>query len=128
MCPNEEVMEPIGGPYKDGTIRYRSTGQCSQCPLLEQCLTEKQRQKGIPCRELRTNPTVHQRAQRHRERSRSDEGKELRRSRFASEGVFGHVNRFHNGDKAPYRNAKMDYIAQIMVVFVYNLEKLSTYS
>ena len=128
MCPNEKLMEQIGGPYKDGAIRYRSTGECSQCPLLEQCLTEKQRQKGIPCRELRTNPTVHQRAQRHRERSRSGEGKELRRSRFASEGVFGHINRFHNGDKAPYRNAAMDHIAQIMVVFVYNLEKLSTYS
>lgn len=39
--------------------------------------------------------------------------------------LFGMSNRFHNGDKAPYRNVGMDRIAQIMVAYVYNLEKLA---
>ena len=125
LCPNGELMEAIGGPYKNEVVRYRASGQCGQCPLLEKCLTAKQQQKDKPTRELQTNPEAHKRAQRHRERSRSEEGKDLRRMRFASEGVFGHTNQFHNGDKAPYRNAEMDCIAQIMVAFVYNLEKLA---
>lgn len=128
-CPNDEVMERVAGPYKDGTDRYRSIGECSQCPFFEQCLTAKQRQKKEnPRRELRTNTAAHQRAQRNRERSRSPKGRAIRRRRFASEGLFGHLNTFHNGDKAPYRNAEMDLIAQLMVAFVSNLEKLVAYA
>ncbi len=124
-CPSGEVMEQVAGPYKDGTDRYRSTGECSQCPSFEQCLTVKQRQKKQnPQRELKTNTAAHQRAQRNRERSRSSEGRAIRKRRFASEGLFGHLNTFHNGDKAPYRDGEMDHIAQLMVAFVSNLEKL----
>ncbi len=124
-CPSGEVMVQVGGPYKDGTDRYRSTGECSQCPSFEQCLTAKQRQKKEnPHRELKTNTAAHQRAQRNRERSRSSKGRAIRKRRFASEGLFGHLNTFHNGDKAPYRDGEMDHIAQLMVAFVSNLEKL----
>ena len=125
LCPNAGVMEQVGGPYKNSTVRYRSKGECAQCPFVEKCLTDKQREKDNPRRELQTNPAAHQRAQRNRERSRSPEGKAIRRRRFCAESVFGHVNRFHNGDKAPYRNDEMDNIAQIMVAFVSNLEKLA---
>lgn len=128
-CPNGEVMERVAGPYKDGTDRYRSTGECSQCPFFEQCLIVKQRQKKEnPRRELKTNTAAHQRAQRNRERSRSPEGRAIRKRRFASEGLFGHLNTFHNGDKAPYRDGEMDCIAQLLVAFVSNLEKLATYA
>ncbi|MFQ5796863.1 MAG: transposase [Candidatus Bipolaricaulia bacterium] len=128
-CPNGEVMERVAGPYKDGTDRYRSTGECSQCPFFEQCLTAKQRQKKEnPRRELKTNTAAHQRAQRNRERSRSPKGRAIRKRRFASEGLFGHLNTFHNGDKAPYRNGEMDHIAQLMVAFVSNLEKLAAHA
>jgi transposase len=128
-CPKGEVMERVAGPYKDGTDRYRSTVECSQCPLFEQCLTAKQRQKKEnPQRELRTNTAAHQRAQRNRERSRSPKGRAIRKRRFASEGLFGHLNTFHNGDKAPYRDGEMDLIAQLMVAFVSNLEKLAAYA
>jgi transposase len=128
-CPNGELMEQVAGPYKDGTDRYRSTAKCSQCPLFEQCLTVKQRQKKEnPQRELKTNTAAHQRAQRNRERSRSPEGRAIRKRRFASEGLFGHLNTFHNGDKAPYQDGEMDHIAQLMVAFVSNLEKLAAYT
>jgi len=119
-------MEQVGGPYKNGNVRYRCKGECVHCPLVEKCLTDKQREKEILKRELQTNPAAHQRAERNRERSRSPEGKAIRQRRFAAEGVFGHVNHFHNGDKAPYRDEEMDNIAQIMVAFVSNLEKLLT--
>jgi hypothetical protein len=127
ICPNGKEMEHIAGPYKNGNDRYRARAECAQCPFFEQCLTATQREKKLPRRELQTNTAAHQRAQRNRERSRSPEGKAIRRQRFSSEGVFGHVNRFHNGDKAPYRNDSMNHIAQLMAAFVYNLEKLATY-
>ncbi len=128
ICPAEAVMEQVAGPYKDGTDRYRSSVECAQCPLLTQCLTAKQQLKKEPRRELKTNTAAHQRAQRNRERSRSDEGWALRLRRFAAEGLFGHVNRYHNGDKAPYRDGPMDHIAQLMVAFTSNLEKLATHA
>jgi len=127
-CPNGEVMEHAAGPYKDGTDRYRCTAKCAQCPLFNQCLTATQQAKADPRREIKTNSAAHQRAQRNRARSRSSEGRALRRRRFASEGLFGHVNRFHNGDKAPYHDGTMDHIAQLMVAFVSNLEKLAAYA
>ena len=128
VCPNGKVMEKVAGPYKNGTDRYRSTMDCAQCPRFQQCMTEKQRQKKKPCRELTTCTAAHQRAQRNRERSRSSQGRALRKQRFASEGVFGHLNTYHNGDKAPYRDGDMNYIAQLMVAFVSNLEKLAAYA
>ncbi len=125
-CPQGEVMEHVGGPYKDGTDRYRVRAKCAHCPLVEQCLTEAQRAKSTPCRQLRTTTAAHQRAQRNRERSRSPEGRAIRRQRFAAEGVFGHANRFHNGDKTPYRDGRMTRLAQVMVAFVINLETLAS--
>ncbi len=128
ICPNDEVMEQVGGPYKDDTDRYRASVKCAQCPLFEQCLTPKQQLKENPQRELKTNTAAHKRAQQNRERSRSDEGWALRLRRFAAEGLFGHLNRYHNGDKAPYRNGQMDHIAQLMVAFTSNLEQLAAHA
>jgi hypothetical protein len=128
LCPAEAVMDKVAGPYKDGTDRYCSSIKCAQCSLFKQCLTAKQQQKEEPQRELKTNTAAHQRAQRNRERSRSDEGWALRLRRFAAEGLFGHVNRYHNGDKAPYRDGPMDHIAQLMVAFTSNLEKLAAHT
>jgi transposase len=129
LCPQGEVMEFVKGPDAKGLDLYRATGKCAQCPSLNQCLTAKQQQKTEPPqRELRINPAVHQRAQRNRERSRSPEGRALRRRRFATEGLFGHVNTYHNGDKSPYRSGAMDHIAQLMVAFVSNLETLAAYA
>lgn len=125
-CPHGEVMEQVGGPYKDGTERYRAEADCPHCPLAEQCLTEAQRATPEPRRELRTTTAAHQRAQRHRARSRCAEGRAIRRRRFAAEGVFGHANRFHNGDKTPYRTGQMTLLAQLMVAFVMNLETLAS--
>jgi transposase len=128
ICPGQEGMEKVAGPYKDGTDRYRARAKCAPCPLFEQCLTAKQQQQEEPRRELKTNTAAHQRAQRNRERSRSDAGWALRLRRFAAEGLFGHVNRYHNGDKAPYREGAMDHIAQLMVAFTSNLEKLAAHA
>jgi transposase len=128
ICPGQEVMEKVAGPYKDGTDRYRAQAECAACPLFEQCLTAKQRQQEEPRRALKTNTTAHQRAQQNRARSRSDAGWALRLRRFAAEGLFGHVNRYHNGDKAPYRDGAMDHIAQLMVAFTSNLEKLAAHA
>jgi len=128
LCPNGAVMEHVAGPYKNGTDRYRANADCAQCPLLAQCLTAKQQQQQQPCRELLTQTAAHQRAQQNRERSRRDEGWALRRRRFAAEGLFGHVNRYHNGDKAPYREGPMDHIAQLMVAFTSNLEQLAAHA
>jgi len=128
LCPNGAVMEKVAGPYKNGTDRYRATADCAHCPLVAHCLTAKQQQQEQPCRELLTQTAAHQRAQQNRERSRSDEGWGLRRRRFAAEGLFGHLNRYHNGDKAPYRSGPMDHIAQLMVAFTSNLEKLAAHA
>lgn len=128
ICPAQEVMEEVGETYQDGTDRYRSTVVCAHCSVFEQCLTDKQRQKEEPQRELRTNTAAHQRAQQNRQRSRSNQGWGLRLRRFAAEGLFGHVNRYHNGDKAPYRDGTMDHIAQLMVAFTSNLEKLAAHA
>jgi len=127
-CPQGEVMAPVGGPYKDGTVRYRVDADWAQWPLKAQCLTEPQQAPSEPRRELRTIPAAHQRAQRHRERSRCPEGRAIRRRRVASEGVFGHANRFHNGDKTPYRTGGMTQVAQLMVACVMNLETLASAS
>jgi hypothetical protein len=128
ICPGQAVMEQVAGPYKDGTDRYRARAKCAPCPLFEQCLTAKQQQQEEPRRALKTNTAAHQRAQQNRERSRSDAGWALRLRRFAAEGLFGHVNRYHNGDKAPYREGAMDHIAQLMVAFTSNLEKLAAHA
>ena len=125
ICPNGEVLEQVAGPYQDGTDRYRASVACTQCPLFAQCLTPKQQLKQNPQRELKTNTAAHQRAQQNRDRSRSDEGWALRLRRFAAEGLFGHLNHYHNGDKAPYREGQMDHIAQLMVAFTSNLEQLA---
>ena len=125
LCPAGEVMESVRGPDAKGIELYQATGPCAQCPSLNQCLTAKQQQSADPHRELRINPAAHQRAQRNRERSRSPEGRALRRRRFASEGLFGHLNTYHHGDKAPYRSGPMDHIAQVLVAFVSNLEILA---
>jgi transposase len=124
-CPHNDVMTKVAGPYKDGTDRYRATTDCAVCPLRDQCLTEDKQAKTSPRRELRMSTAAHQRAQRNRERSRSPEGRALRRQRFAAEGVFGHANRFHNGDKTPYRTGRMTRLAQLMVAFILNLETLA---
>ena len=128
VCPNGAVMVQVAGPYQDGKERYQASARCAECPMFKQCLTTKQQQKADPQRELQIQPAAHQRAQRNRERSRSPEGRALRRRRFATEGLFGHLNTYHNGDKAPYRDGDMDTIAQLMVAFVSNLEKVATYA
>ncbi len=126
VCPNGEQMAQVKGPDAKGVAVYRAHETCAQCPLLNQCLTAKQQQKSAaPQRELCINPAAHQRAQRSRARSRSPEGRALRRRRFATEGLFGHLNTYHNGDKAPYRSGDMDTLAQVMVAFVANLETLA---
>ncbi len=128
VCPNGKTLARVGGPHKKGTERYRAVESCAGCPFLEQCLTAKQRAQDTPRRYLEIAPLAHQRAQRSRERSRSPEGRALRRRRFAAEGLFGHLNTYHNGDKAPYRDGEMDTIAQLMVAFVSNLETLARYA
>ena len=129
LCPQAEVMEYVSGPTAKGVNLYRSTGACADCPLLNQCLTAKQQQKANqPQRQLQIDPAAHQRAQRNREQSRSPQGRALRRRRFASEGLFGHLNTYHNADKAPYRSAAMDHIAQLLVAFVSNLATLAAYA
>jgi len=125
VCPAGETMEKVAGPYKNGTERYQCMADCSECDQFEDCLTVKQREKEPPKRQLTTNTSAHKRAQQNRERSRSDEGKDIRKQRFASEGLWGHLNTHHNGDKAPYRNQEMDNIAQIMVAYTSNLEQLA---
>jgi adenine-specific DNA glycosylase len=126
LCPNGAQMAQVKAPDAKGVAVYRACGTCAQCPLRNHCLTAKQQQKrAAPQRELGINPAAHQRAQRNRARSRSPEGRAVRRRRFGSEGVFGHLNTYHNGDKAPYRSGAMDTLAQVLVAFVANLETLA---
>ena len=129
-CPAEHPMNQVGGPYKSGKERFQSTADCSSCPLLNACLTSEQQAKmgDSVVRTLQIEPDAHQRAQLHRLRSRSDDGRAIRYRRFAAERLFGHNNQYHNGDKAPYRDGTMDHIAQLMVAFVSNLEKLAHYT
>lgn len=125
ICPNGRQMLLCSELYKDGSERYRVRGDCSDCPLIKACLTVKVQTKKLPQRQLTIKTLAHQRAQEHRQRSYSPQGQALRHRRFASEGLFGHLNRYHNGDKAPYRSSTMDLIAQLMVAGVANLEQLA---
>ncbi len=109
VCPNGAQLAQVKAPDAKGVAVYRACGTCAQCPLLNQCLTAKQQQqRAAPQRALQINPVAHQRAQRSRERSRSPAGRALRRRRFATEGLFGHLNTYHNGDKAPYRSGDVE--------------------
>ena len=122
-------MDQVGGPYKNNKERYQATADCATCPLLNHCLTPAQQAKqGDKVRRLLQIETApHQRAQFHREHSRSPEGRAMRHRRFAAERLFGRNNHYHNGDKAPYHSGPMDNIAQLMVAFVSNLETLAAY-
>jgi len=130
LCPADLPMDQVGGPYKNNKERYHSTAACATCPLLNHCLTPEQQAKqgAKPRRVLQIETAPHQRAQLHRVRSRSPEGRAIRHRRFAAERLFGHNNHYHNGDKAPYRSGPMDNIAQLMVAFVSNLETLAAYA
>jgi len=129
-CPADHLMAHVGGPYKNNKERYQATVECATCPLFNNCFTPEQQAKqgDNPQRVLQIETAPHQRAQLHRVRSRSPEGRALRYRRFAAERLFGHNNHYHNGDKAPYRSGPMDHIAQLMVAFVSNLETLATYA
>ena len=128
ICPGGKQMHKCGGPYKNGAERYRPVENCSACPLFQQCLTPKTQAQKTPLRQIDIKTEAHQRAQENRQRCYSPQGQSLRHRRFASEGLFGHLNSYHNGDKAPYRSATMDHIAQLMVASISNLEQLARHS
>jgi hypothetical protein len=78
-------------------------------------------------RRFNTKPESHQRWLANRRRSKSEEGERIRKQRFAREGVFGHANTHHNGDRAPYRDGEMNAIADCLTAFAVNLEKLTAH-
>jgi transposase len=118
-CPVKKPMKVKYGPYADGTTVYEGTA-CAGCPRCGECMPE-----GKETRQLRVNPDKHQRWLANREHSQSEEGRKTLGQRFASEGVFGHTNTYHNGDRAPYRSDEMNTIAAYMSAFASNLEKLA---
>ena len=118
-CPAGQPMQLKYGPYKDGRSIYEGAG-CVTCPLLSQCVPETQ-----ALRRFQVQLDSHRRWLQNRARSQSAEGCRVRHQRFAREGVFGHANTFHNGDRAPYRDGAMNAIADCLTVFALNLEKLA---
>ena len=118
-CPAKKPMKVEYGPYADGTTVYGGTA-CTGCPCFAECVPE-----GKERRQLRVNPDKHQRWLTNREHSQSEEGRKTLGQRFAREGVFGHTNTYHNGDRAPYRSDEMNTIAAYTSAFASNLEKLA---
>lgn len=120
-CPAEEPMRLKYGPYEDGRSVYEGEG-CASCPLRDQCVPE-----GKEERRFQVKLESHRRWLENRAKSQSDEGRHILRQRFAREGVFGHANTYHNGDRAPYRDGDMNAIADCLTVFAVNLEKLAAH-
>jgi transposase len=120
-CPAGEPMRLKYGPYEDGRSVYEGEG-CASCPLRDQCVPE-----GKEERRFQVKLESHRRWLENRANSQSDEGRHILRQRFAREGVFGHANTYHNGDRAPYRDGDMNAIADCLTVFAVNLEKLAAH-
>jgi transposase len=120
-CPAGTPMKQQYGPYEDGRVVYEGQG-CADCELCSQCAGEEKE-----VRRFSTKPESHRRWLDNRHRSQSEEGERIRRQRFAREGVFGHANTHHNGDRSPYRDGEMNAIADCLTVFAVNLEKLAAH-
>ena len=120
-CPAGHPMQLKYGPYQDGRTTHVGVG-CASCSLRTQCVP-----KGKQCRRLQVKLESHRRWQENRLKSKSDQGRRVLHQRFAREGVFGHANTYHNGDRAPYRDGDMNAIADCLTVFALNLEKLATH-
>ena len=118
-CPAGTPMKQRYGPYEDGRVVYEGQG-CADCELCSQCVGEEKE-----VRRFSTKPESHRRWLDNRRRSQSEEGERIRKQRFAREGVFGHANTHHNGDRAPYRDGAMNAIADCLTAFAVNLEKLA---
>jgi hypothetical protein len=120
-CPANQPMQLKYGPYKDGRSVYEGEG-CATCALRSQCVP-----KGKEVRRFQVKPESHRRWLENRAKSKTDEGRYILHQRFAREGVFGHANSYHNGDRSPYRDGDMNTIADCLTVFALNLEKLAAY-
>ena len=120
-CPAGHLMHLKYGPYQDGRTILEGVG-CASCSLCPQCVPE-----GKQVRRFQANLESHRRWQQNRLKSKSDEGRRVLHQRFAREGVFGHANTYHNGDRAPYRDGDMNEIADCLTVFALNLEKLAAH-
>jgi hypothetical protein len=120
-CPAGHPMHLKYGPYQDGRTVYEGV-DCASCSHRTQCVP-----KDKQVRRLQVKLESHRRWQENRLKSKSDEGRRVLHQRFAREGVFGHANTYHNGDRAPYRDGDMNAIADCLTVFALNLEKLATH-
>ena len=120
-CPADQPMQLKYGPYSDGRSVYEGEG-CATCALRSQCVPQ-----GKEVRRFQIKLESHRRWLLNRAKSKTDQGLHILLQRFAREGVFGHANSYHNGDRTPYRDGDMNTIADCMTVFALNLEKLPSY-
>jgi transposase len=120
-CPAGQPMRLRYGPYKNGRSIFEGQG-CATCPLQAQCVPE-----GKSVRRFQVKLDSHRRWLQNRVKSHSPQGRRLLLQRFVREGVFGHANTYHNGDRAPYRDGAMNAIAACLTAFVVNLEKLAAH-
>ena len=118
-CPADKLMQLKYGPYKNGRAIYWGV-DCSTCPLLAQCVP-----KGHSERRFNIDVESHRRWQQNRSQNQGATAQHILRQRFAREGVFGHANTYHNGDRLSYRSPGMPTVADCLTVFVMNLEKLA---
>jgi transposase len=128
LCPNEEL--PLGkremhiqSHRKDGTLEYAGNA-CSDCPLRPQCTTKK---KGP--RVVKLHPDNHRYRQAIEAKAKTPEHRVAMRRLFAFiEPVFGHGKTYHRWGKAPYRSLRMNRIFNLLVVIVWDIEKLVRYA
>ncbi len=120
-CPAGKPMQLKYGPYKNGRAIYLGL-DCASCSLFEQCVP-----KGKPQRRFNIDVASHRRWQQNRQQNQSHQAQHILRQRFAREGVFGHANTYHNGDRTSYRCEGMSTVADCLTAFVMNLEKLAAH-
>jgi transposase len=120
-CPTGQPMRLKYGPYQDGRSVYEGA-HCATCALQAECVPQ-----GKQVRRFQVKLESHRRWLANRAKSKGDEGRHVLHQRFAREGVFGHGNTYHNGDRAPYRDGDMNAIADCLTVFALNLEKLAAH-
>jgi len=112
LCPSGEILK---GGHKSRNGRQVFEGAaCTGCGLYERCHPTGE---GEP-KQFSLNPEAHRRWQENRAHCQTEEYKDARGKRFASEGRFGLAKMNHHGARAPYRSDEMNHIAGLMIAIV----------
>jgi transposase len=112
LCPGGEPLK-VKSKSRAGRHVFEGTA-CRGCRLYKRCQPEG---AGQP-KQFSLNPEIHRRWQENRAHCQTEEYKQARGERFATEGRFGLAKMNHHGTRAPYRSDDMNRIAGLMIAIM----------